>query len=319
MSLSRRTFLAATAGGLGSTQLGLAQEAAQEGGTQPERRPLPTRALGQTGRELPRLGLGCQALGELEDHAAGQAIVERAYADGVRYFDTAPAYGWGKSEVRVGRGLSRIKREDVWINTKTLARTPEDARKSLRESLGRLKTGYVDSLLLHAINTKQSLRDILISGVPEVLLEAKKEGLVRHIGISGHADPAVIRQALVTFAFDLCLVPVNPLDTYKRSFVKDLLPHAQAQGVGVVAMKVLAGGYLPKERPAAAIGELVRYALAQPAVHVAVVGAKSLEEWALIRGALDVEAAPSEEEQAALVAKVGPHQGEPSEWYKYDK
>ncbi|MEZ6015135.1 MAG: aldo/keto reductase [Planctomycetota bacterium] len=323
MSLSRRKFFQAAAASLSSLSVDLTtsvrtQDAAAPSEAHP-RRPIPAREFGRTGRTLPRLGLGCQALGELEDHGAGQAIVERAYADGVRYFDTAPAYGWGKSEVRVGRGLAGVERAGIWINTKTLARTPEAARKGLRESLGRLKTAYVDSILLHAINTKEALREVLVSGVPEVLLAAKEEGLVRHIGISGHADPGVIKQALFSFGFDLCLVPVNPIDTYKRSFVKDLLPHAEAQGLGVVAMKVLAGGYLPKARPKAAIGALVRYALAQRAVHVAVVGAKTLDEWALIRAALDVAEAPSAEEQAALIERVGPHEGQASEWYKYDK
>ncbi len=310
MSLSRRELVVA---GLGALGLPLQGDGAESDA------PIPTVEFGKTGRTLPRLGLGCQAVGELQDHGAGQEVVERAFADGVRYFDTAPAYGWGKSEVRVGRGLARAPRESLWINTKTLARTPEEARKGLGESLGRLKTGYVDSILLHAINTKKSLTEVLISGVPEVLLKAKEEGLVRHIGISGHADPAVIERALKVFGFDLCLVPVNPLDPQLKSFVKGFLPFAKTQGVGVVAMKVLAGGHLPKERASAAtVGQLVRYALAQPGVHIAVVGARSLEEWALIRGAL-ADPLPDETASAALEAGIGKHSGKSTEWYKFDQ
>jgi aryl-alcohol dehydrogenase-like predicted oxidoreductase len=125
----------------------------------------------------------------------------------------------------------------------------------------------------------------------------------------------VLLQAIERHPFATALVPVNPLDCLHRSFTRTFLPRARERGVAVIAMKVYAGGELPGDRSRVSAGDLVRFALAQEGVAVAVPGADSVERWDEARAAALLPA-PSAAEGQRLQQACGPHRGQESEWYK---
>ncbi len=260
------------------------------------------------------LGLGCFPLGNLEHEERAVEVVRRAHAGGARYFDTAPSYAAGASERRVGRALAGLAREHLFVATKTLERDGDAALADLEGSLERLGMDYVDCVQVHEVHDDVE-RLFARGGVLEALRSARERGKLRHIGLTGHRDPRWLVRALEGFQFATALVPVNPLDLQHRSFVRGFLPVARARGVGVIAMKLYAGGALTSGAKALPAGDLVRFALGQPGVSVVVPGADSDERWdqalaGALRGPLD------EHEQTALIERAGRHLGQASEWYK---
>jgi aryl-alcohol dehydrogenase-like predicted oxidoreductase len=254
------------------------------------------------GSERPVLGLGSQRLvdtaGCTEDGA--QALFHAALDSGVRYFDTAPVYGLGQSERRLGL-VAHGRRAEMWIATKTAARSRDGAFAELRESLVRLSTSWVDEWRLHHVNSIDDLDACFArGGALEALETARAEGLARHVSISGHADPGVIREALRRFPFDSVLFPASALDALHYSFVDEVLPEAAARGVASVAMKIHAHGAL---RHVAV--DALRYALSLP-VAVVLLGCTRSDQLAL---ALDVATTSDPmgvAERAAFVSSLRP-------------
>jgi aryl-alcohol dehydrogenase-like predicted oxidoreductase len=310
-SPSRREFLA-------SASLLAVATACRGGGSRPAAAAptaaiaLPLRALGRTRRAVPALGLGCYPLGNLAEDAA-LAILGRALESGARYLDTAPSYNSGTSERYVGKAIRAWKREELHIATKTLARDGDAALKELEESLERLGTDYVDTLQVHAVH--EDWESLFGSGKLLPALEAARERKqLRHIGITGHEDPQYLLAAMERYDFASALVPVNPIDCHHRSFVRELLPLAKAKGTAVIAMKVYAGGKLPQQRKLSPT-DLVRFALAQAGVCVAVPGADSIERWNEAHAAALLPA-PDAAEQRRMIEAALPYEGKDSEWYK---
>ena len=288
------------------------QEPDHAGGIEPPS--IPLRAFGSSGRQLPALGLGCFPLGNLGSEEDAVAIVKRAHADGVRYFDTAPSYADGASERRVGLGLKGCERRELHVATKTLQRDGDAALAELERSLERLGMDYVDCVQLHELHDdlEAAFRK---GGVVEALESAREKKKLRGLGFTCHRDPKYALEALERHTFVSALVPVNAIDPQRLSFVKDFLPKARAKGVAVVAMKVYGGGALLKEGSKVSAAELLRWSLAQEGVCVAVPGADSLPRWAEARAAAGLPELP----RSALddiARRVGEHQGKSSEWYK---
>lgn len=319
--MNRRTFLSAVAAGVCTGVLSRRVDAAPEAAAA-----MPRAVL--AGRELPRMGLGAFALGQLRDAEAGVAVARHALDLGMRYIDTAPSYGNGESERRVGAALRAWtaaggRREDLFIATKTLRRDGAGARRELEESLARLGVEYVDSVQCHEVHG--DYERLFGEGAAAPALEkARDEGLIRHLGITGHRNPKYLVEACRRFDFATALVPVNPIDTQHLSFVREFLPFAVERGIGVVAMKVFGGGFLlhrtlANGEKAFSPAELLHYALSQPGVAVAVPGCERMlhveEAVAAARGFVTLSA----ESLAALEGRAGEHQGKQTEWYKDDR
>ena len=199
------------------------------------------RPFGKTGVELPILSLGCQRLVDEEGCNQDQAvaILEQALKRSVWYFDTAPAYSEGESERRVGMVAVR-RRTDMWIATKVNETTRDGARRQLEASLDRLQTDHVEEVRLHNVFSFDRLNAMTgKGGALEALIEARDEGLVRFISISGHANPQVLVEAIRRFPFDTALCAVSALDHFIYSFAEEFLPFALQKCMGVVGMKVL--------------------------------------------------------------------------------
>ena len=203
---------------------------------------LPQRTLGRTGEAVTMLGMGGWHLGSLSERDAQEAI-EMALAGGVRFFDTAQMYQSGGSETRMGKLLIPQYRDDIYLMTKTTARSGEDARLALEDSLRRLNTDRLDLWQVHSVESEDDVSDRINSGVFEVMAEAKASGKVRHIGFTGHRLPAAHLKVLAeSDIFDACQMPVNVADPSYSSFIKQVMPKLVERNVGIIAMKSLANG-----------------------------------------------------------------------------
>jgi aryl-alcohol dehydrogenase-like predicted oxidoreductase len=233
-----------------------------------------TRPFGKTGKRFPILSLGCQRIVDAHDCDQKQAvaILNTALDRGIRYFDTAWVYSQGQSEQRVGL-VAKDRREEMWIATKVRDRTRDGGRKQLEESLKRLQTDHIDEWRIHNVMSFDELDACFArGGVLEALVEAREQGTVRNLSISGHTDPQIQIEALRRFEFDSVLVAVSALDHFIYSFAEEFLPFANSRGVATIGMKVFALGKLGQMDR-----EVLRYTLGLP-VSTVIVGCSQMEE-----------------------------------------
>ena len=264
MALSRREFLGVA---------GLSPVAARALGAPA---PLPHRPFGKTGIEVPILAFGAGSrFVAYESEEEALRVLGRAIDLGMTYIDTAHSYGDGKSEERIGQ-LMPTRRKEVLLQTKLGARKADDARKQLELSLKRLRTDHLDVVHIHALESRDDLAAIEAKGgVLEAVMEARDQKVARCVGITGHADPLAMKEALERHDFDCVQMALNiarsriswnddgavstPLGD--GSFEALALPVANAKGMGVVAMKVFGQEQLLDQ---ASIRELIYYALSLP-------------------------------------------------------
>jgi len=206
---------------------------------------LPVRQLG--GKPVTVLGLGGFHIG-WTGAAEARATIEAALEEGIRFFDTAESYGPHLSEERLGKWLVPAAREEIYLMTKSSAKTARDAREAIEGSLRRLRTDHVDLWQMHALESPEDADERLDGGVLEAALQAREEGKIRAIGFTGHASPYAFLRVMERTGgdrspFAACQFPINPVDAAARhSFIREVLPQAEKNGIGVLAMKTLADG-----------------------------------------------------------------------------
>ncbi len=286
---------------------------------------LPRRVLGKTGMRVSMLTIGGSHIGRPSE-ADAQAIIEGAIEFGVRTFETAQLYQNGGSEERLGKFLTPKYREHVQIFTKTMAEDAATARRHLDESLRRLRTDVIDLWQLHDVRSVEQA-ERRVKGVLDVMLEAKAQGKVRHIGFSGHATwRAHARVLELTDQFETCLMPINVADPSYESFILNILPKLTERNMGVLAMKTLGGDGLMGRRgkpgiipELLSVADALRFVWSLP-VHTLVSGIGKVqhlqENVETARTFLPMPA----EERAALIEKVRPRAaGGELEYYKFDR
>lgn len=233
------------------------------------------RVFGRTGANFPLLSFGAQRIVDEHNCTEEEAIqiVHRAIDEGITYFDTAPSYSKGQSEERLGKALAGGIREKVWVATKTHDRTRDGSLRLLEESLKRLQTDHIEEWRLHNIMHMEQLdRCFEKDGAMQALLEAKEQGIVKNLSISGHTNPRVQLEAIERYAFDSCLVALSALDHFLYSFAHEFLPVANEKGVAIIGMKVFALGRLSPWYEQA-----LRYTLGLP-ISTAIVGMETMEQ-----------------------------------------
>ena len=193
-----------------------------------------TVTLGKTGITVPKNGFGALPIQRVSEEYAGM-LLRKAYASGIRYFDTARAYS--DSEKKIGLALADV-REDIFIATKTGAQTAEAFRKDLETSLQMLKTDYIDVYQFH--NPPFCPRPGDESGLYDAALEAKAQGKIRHIGITNHRLN-IAEEAIESGLYETLQFPFSYLATEKDLA---LVEKCKAHNMGFVAMKGLSGGLL---------------------------------------------------------------------------
>ena len=240
--------------------------------------PIPRRPLGRTGCEVTQFALGGE--GVLRTHgrmAEAVAVIHRALDQGVNYCDTAPAYAGSLDYY--GAALGERRRE-VFLASKTHDRTRDGSLRLLDESLKRLRTDHLDLWQLHDLRTPGDLRAIFgRGGALEALVQARQEGRVRFLGLTGHHDPAILLDAMGRFDFDTVLVALNAADVHRLRFASTVLAESTRRGMGVIGMKVYAAGIMVRAgvhglSPAQAMG----YVLSLPGVSTVVIGCSSPAE-----------------------------------------
>jgi uncharacterized protein len=196
---------------------------------------LRTVRLGKTGLKVTQLGFGGIPIQRLtQDEAV--AVVKKTLELGIRFFDTANSYS--TSEERIGLAVAG-QREKVFIATKTAPVSKEKIRENLNLSLKRLKTEYIDLYQFHGINNFKTLDAILApDGLLSVLEEARKAGVIKHIGITSHQID-VAKKAVQSDMFETVMFPFNFITSEAAEV---LFPECQKHDVGFIAMKPLAGG-----------------------------------------------------------------------------
>jgi aryl-alcohol dehydrogenase-like predicted oxidoreductase len=164
-----------------------------------------------------------------------QSVVERAADVGINFFDTARGYQGGNNERMVGAAL-KARRKQVFISSKTSARTGADALAHLEASLRELGTDYLDVWNLHGRSRPEELTDELL----EVQQKARQQGKIRFAGISTHNLADMMQAVIKTGKLDVVVFTYNFTMGDK---LEEAIKAGHAAGIGLVAMKVMAGGF----------------------------------------------------------------------------
>ena len=275
--LSRRRFLGTTVASAVATSTATAAD-----------KTLPTRVLGRTGVRVTILAQGCGSrllMYGNEDRAA--EAIHLALDLGVRYFDSAQAYGNGKSETWVGKAL-KGRRDEVFLATKIKTRDFDEAMRETERSLERLQTDRLDLIHVHSLWYPDDLAAVE-KGTLKALYRLRDEKVARFIGVTSHVDPKTLATALERHDFDCTQMALNAAlqgrstkgknlsPVASNSFERIALPVAKRKNLGVLAMKVTAQeGLLGSGSGKAGIAPLLQYTLSLP-VAAAVVGMPKLE------------------------------------------
>ncbi|HEY1340034.1 MAG TPA: aldo/keto reductase, partial [Bryobacteraceae bacterium] len=260
---------AAAAGGLGANT---------------DKTPLPTRVLGKTGARVSILafGAGSRYLSYKEDDEA-VAILKKGLDLGITYIDTSDDYGQNHlSERRVARAIQG-RRDGVFLATKISSRDPDGIRRAVEASLKALQVDRIDLLHIHSLQNEDDLAAVeKKGGALDLARSFRDQKMTRFIGITSHANPAVLRTAIERHDFDCVQMALNagmvamkngargmvPNDDMKPSFETTALPVAVRKKMGVLAIKIFAQDALVGQ---AAPEKLLYYTLSLP-VTAAVVG-----------------------------------------------
>jgi len=246
-SFTRRKFMASSLGCLASAGLaGLAPGLARGQAAAPVGQPdgeIIYRTLGRSGIKLPVVSMGAGACNDA-------ALVQACYEIGMRGFDTAASYAFGRNEQMIANAIHRLGvRDKVVYITKIheaarrdgLADDEHEAvmRKALEGSLRRLKTDHIDILMLYDCRSPEPVKN---PGIVAAFAKLRKEGKARAIGLSTHADMAnVINAAVEAEVFDVVLTSFN-FTMADDTAMLGAIDNAGKNNVGIIAMKTQAGG-----------------------------------------------------------------------------
>ncbi|MCQ2305986.1 MAG: aldo/keto reductase [Bacteroidales bacterium] len=190
--------------------------------------------LGNTGFTVNKNGFGALPIQRISKDEAAR-LLRKAYDNGITYFDTARFYT--DSEEKIGCAMADI-RDKIIIATKTGATTAEGFWKDLETSLGLLKTDYIDIYQFHNPSFCPKPGDD--SGLYEAMLEARKQGKIRHIGITSHRLN-VAKESIESGLYETLQFPFSYLASDKDLELVNLCKEA---GMGFICMKALSGGLI---------------------------------------------------------------------------
>jgi predicted aldo/keto reductase-like oxidoreductase len=279
---SRRNFLKSSLSGLAGAAVlpaMLADDA--RASTEKKEYKIIKRKLGKTGIEVPIVSAGARW--------GTNELLVKALDSGVTHIDTANSYGRGRNETQVGEVIKGRPRDSYVLATKVAPdgvdrktglcgpdSKPEPFLEKFNTSMERLGVEFVDILYLHSTVTKQAT---LWEPYLEVMTQLKKEGRVKHIGVSTHSnEPEVIRAAIESGVYEVVLTAYN----FRQPHVADVekaMTEATKAGLGVVLMKTQAGAYWDRERQEPInMKAALKWALNNPNAHTSIPGFGSFEE-----------------------------------------
>lgn len=274
---------------------------------------VPTRILGKTGLPVSILSFGGGSQFLKNKNGKWEELLEEAVKSGINLFDTSPDYtvvsrggeDAFSGEERFGQILPAY-RDQVYVVTKINAREAAPVRKSVEESLQRLKMDYVDILMLHAVNEKDNV-SVIEKGAYAEMLKLKNEGIVRQIGFSSMDSAQRSKELLEALDFDMTMLALNP--SKWGDYPGLAFPAAIKKEVGIIVMKVLRD-IVGK---AATAEELLGYSWDQEGVvsaNIANFGIETLKEnieLAVKYGKKQLATFDTRELEARLAPYAGPH------------
>lgn len=277
--LSRRNFLRTSLAGAAGVTVGARVSA---NSMQEEKKAkIITRKLGKTDLVLPVVSMGAM-------RSDMPSLVKAAYDKGIRHFDTAHGYQRGNNEIMLGDLFKDYPRDSYTIATKVhpddtnrqtgelgAGATRESFLEKLNISLQRLQMDHVDILYHHGVSTRQALMHEPTLGA---LLAAKKEGKTRYIGLSTHKnEPEVIQAAIDSGVIDVILTAINFKQEHNQQ-IKEKIALAAEKGIGIVAMKTMAGAYLDREKTKPInCKAALKWVLQDPNIHTSIPGITSFD------------------------------------------
>lgn len=274
--------------------------------------------FGRTGHKSTRTLFGGAAFGPETTQNEADATLEVLLKYGVNHIDTAASYGSGYSELRIGPWMKK-HRKDFFLATKTGERAYEKARDEIHRSVEKLQVDQVDLIQLHNL-VEPDEWDVAMGpdGALKAAIEAREEGLVHFIGVTGHGmtAPAMHKRSLERFAFDSVLLPCNYVLLQNHQYAADfetLLSLCQERNVAVQTIKSIARRpwgdgqrtsrtwYEPLEDQAD-IDRAVHWVLSQPGVFLNTAGDINILP-RVLDAASRFENAPSDDEMKAIMAE----------------
>ena len=206
---------------------------------------IPQRTLGKTGLKVTILSFGGGSQFLKNNDGDWEKVLTKAVESGINLFDTAPSYslagfnlGESKasgSEERFGEILPAY-RDKIILSTKLESRDPDKAKETVETSLVRMKTDYIDILLIHGIALSDDVAETE-KGLYKEMVKLKESGVVKYIGFSSMDSAERSRDMLEKLDFDVALLAMNP--TGYGNYAKIALPAARKKNTGVIAMKVM--------------------------------------------------------------------------------
>lgn len=238
--------------------------------------------LGRTGIKVSNIGYGCAPLGwdTLSQNEVNE-LITKAVELGINYFDTAPNYQ--KAEERMGEVIPSV-RDKIFLVSKTEAHDYDGTWKLLEQSLKRMNTDTIDLIHIHNLGLQERFEDIEFvfsgKGALGALKEAKKQGIIKFIGASGHVFPTRFHEAINNEEIDVLMNAVNYVVRHVYNFEEKIWYRAIRENLGLVAMKVFGGAVqradskMKKEQHEMAL----RYVYSLPGLSTAVIGMKNMDE-----------------------------------------
>lgn len=220
------------------------------------------------------------------DVGSAIAVLAECKKNGINFIDTARLYT--DSEAKIGEYFKRHGRQGWYVATKSPARDYEGMLKDIKTSLENMACEYIDLYQLHNVATPADMERVLQpDGAVAALEDAQRQGLIRHIGITGH-KPEVLKPGVASGRFATLQIPFNALEQQAL----DLMKEAKEQGMGIIAMKPLAGGALTT------VAAALDFIISSPWVDVAIPGMDSVEQ--VRENCQIVEAGASEKQKQEL-------------------
>ena len=305
--LSRRGFL--RTGITGAAGIALSPSIVSEASLMQEK-DIIYRTLGNTGLKVPVISFGVM-------RADNASLCKAAYDNGIKLFDTANGYQNGNNETMLGNLFKNYPRNSFILATKakpagvdrdgkpSSQTTPEEFLAKFNTSLSRLQMDYVDILYIHDISNPELLG---YKPIVNAVKKLKKDGKVRFMGFSTHRnEPVVIDAAASTGDWDVILTSYNFQQAYRKELDAAIRKAVEA-GIGIVAMKTLAGGgFLDKEKTKPInTTAAIKWVLTNPDIHTTIPGMTRFEQLELNVKILTDIALTEQEKKDILLARSEP-------------
>lgn len=308
VGLNRRGFLKSSMLGTAGALIGTSALGNSTGKTRESE--MIFRRLGKTDIELPIVSFGVMR----SDNAA---LVKSAFDMGFVHFDTANGYQEGRNETMLGELFKSVPRSKYVLATKVGAddidretgepgpgTTKEGILSKFEISLKRLQVSYVDILYLHGVSSRNTA---LAPQLLEALGDLKKQGKVRYVGMSTHRnEPEIIQAAVDSNFYDVVLTSIN-FKHASASLIKEKVAIASKKGIGIVAMKTMAGGFMDKERQLPInCSAALKWVLQDPNIHTSIPGIVTydqlMQNFSVMKNLEFTEKEKTDLEEARLVA-----------------